>query len=135
MSSQGNIPNYTIDVVLTISLDLEAADPIIAEVAEMTDTDLVAVVQIDTVLVTEIITDEAVATLAPHLPTATVVAVAILALLVLLLLEGTAVAHHLETFLLAETIAAPPLPHHRNKSQLLTHQRIVRSLKMKREIE
>jgi len=115
----------------------------------MTDTDLVVVAQIDTILATETVTDEAAAILARHLPTMTVVVVAILVPLALLLLEDivvahhletfllaeiTAVLHHLETFLLAETIAVLP-HHHHNKSQLLTHQRIVRNLKMRREIE
>lgn len=115
-------------------LSLEVEDPTIAEVVEMTDTDLAAVAQIDTALAPEIITDKAAATLALHLLTMTVVVVAILALLVPLLLEGTAVAHHLETFLLVEIIAVLLLRHH-NKSQLLIHQRTVRNLKMRREIE
>lgn len=132
-----------------IFLSLEVEDTITAEVVEMTDTDLVVVAQIDTILATETVTDEAAAILAHHLPTMTVVVVAILAPLALLLLEDTVVAHHpetfllaeitavlhhLETFLLAETIAVLP-HHHHNKSQLLTHQRIVRNLKMRREIE
>ncbi|KAG1112652.1 hypothetical protein G6F42_014678 [Rhizopus arrhizus] len=56
-----------------IFLSLEVEDTITAEVVEMTDTDLVVVAQIDTILATETVTDEAAAILARHLPTMTVV--------------------------------------------------------------
>lgn len=90
-------------------------DTSIEEVAETIDTDLVVVAPIDIALVTETITDEVVAILAPHLLTMTVVVVVILALLVLLP-EVIAVALHPEILLLAGIIAV--LPHHHHEINL-----------------